>query len=719
MHSRPTRPLARAPRLGVVALLTTIAPDAGAQTASDSTRRTRTDSTRLIESVRVIETRSPATTGGTSAVVMRPDALPIPTQPAPLFEQVLRQTPFVLVRQNSRGESEISVRGSDSRQAAVLLDGLPLTLGWDTRTDPSLVPATGIRRLTVVRGLSTLLAGPNTLGGVLSLEVSGGPGSAGGAAPRPDVAIGLGVDQYAARVLTAAIGGPVAARGGSVLTARGGASYRQRAGVALSRDGGAGDGLTGGAPDPGRDGEGELRTNSDLRQVDGFASLRFQTASGAYAALTGTAFQARRGVAPELHIEEPRLWRYPDASRQLAILSAGTGDVRTPLGRGRLDASVGSVGGDVEIETFESRAYDRVTARELGDERTTTARVVGSHSLPALGQLRLGATLAGVRYDETLDAQSAAPQRSRYRQRLSSVGAEVEWPLFSRLVVSGGAVRDAAETPETGGKPTLGALSRWGWRVGATTAVREAVRLHAAASRRARFPALRELYSGALNRFDPNPTLRPERLTGVEAGATIVSEAVERERIDLQVVGFHHRLDDAVVRVTLPNRLFRRVNRDEIRSTGVELLAGWSPPALRGVAFSADLSAQRVRVYDATLPAGAPNERFPEHQPQLRGSLEVGVPLFGARLAALARHTGRQYCVHPDLGRQVELAPQTVGDAGLSREWPLGGRARGGARLLRTLRATLAMDNVTDATVYDQCGLPQPGRTLRFGIELR
>ena len=64
----------------------------------------------------------------------------------------------------------------------------------------------------------------------------------------------------------------------------------------------------------------------------------------------------------------------------------------------------------------------------------------------------------------------------------------------------------------------------------------------------------------------------------------------------------------------------------------------------------------------------------------------------------------------------MRLGGQTTGDAALSRAWTLGG-AR--ARLLRTLRATLALDNLTDATVYDQCGLPQPGRTLRLAIELR
>jgi iron complex outermembrane receptor protein len=71
--------------------------------------------------------------------------------------------------------------------------------------------------------------------------------------------------------------------------------------------------------------------------------------------------------------------------------------------------------------------------------------------------------------------------------------------------------------------------------------------------------------------------------------------------------------------------------------------------------------------------------------------------------------------VHPDLGRQVELGAQAIADAALSRGWT----RRGGRGVLSTLRATVAVDNVADATAYDQCGLPQPGRTLRFGVEVR
>src|SRR5687767_12731966 len=128
-----------------------------------------TDSARAkLEPVTVIGARAVAVVGGASAVVVRTEQLR--SSPAPLLEEALRESPFVHVRQNSRGEMELSVRGSDSRQAAVLLQGVPISLGWDHRTDPSLVPITGAQSLVIVRGLSTLLNGPNTLGG--TIEVS-------------------------------------------------------------------------------------------------------------------------------------------------------------------------------------------------------------------------------------------------------------------------------------------------------------------------------------------------------------------------------------------------------------------------------------------------------------------------------------------------------------------------------------------------------------------
>jgi hypothetical protein len=74
------------------------------------------------------------------------------------------------------------------------------------------------------------------------------------------------------------------------------------------------------------------------------------------------------------------------------------------------------------------------------------------------------------------------------------------------------------------------------------------------------------------------------------------------------------------------------------------------------------------------------------------------------------RYVGRQHCVHPDQGRQMALVGGAEGDLGLEKTWAV----RGGS-----VRAVIGVDNVTDATVHDQCGLPRPGRTLRLAMQIR
>ena len=665
----------------VVSALFTLPGAVEAQVRGEQERRDSTP--QGVAPVVVRGVRTPTVVGGASAVVADVDSLRLPA--APVLDQALRELPFVLVRRNSRGEMELSVRGSDSRQTAVLVDGLPLTLGWDHRSDPSLVPLTGVQSLTFVRGLASLLHGPNVLGGVIEANVTTGRTSA--AAARPHVSVASDVDQFGGHGTSLAGSTPLS----NGWTARGGVAYRDRPGLAR------GDGIVEPGLDP------DLRTNSDLRSLDGFAAVRYAGASGAQLGLSFTGYDAERGVPPELHVEEPRFWRYPVQRRWLGVLSAATGMRGTPWGFGNVQASVGINTGRTEIESFSGADYATVAERETGDERTISTRLLGEHTLGGGALLRAAATLADVSYDEGLDADPV----SHYRQRLWSVGSEMTLPLGDVLQLGGGVVMDGADTPETGGKEPLGRLTRWGGRLGLTTTVGDGVRLHASGSQRSRFPALRELYSGALNRFIPNPTLRPERLLAVEAGAT-----KQWERAELQGVLFQHHLQDAVVRVSAPDRKFRRENRNEIRSSGVELLASWRHPA--GVSVLGDLTAQRVRVIDVQAGAGA---QHAEHQPELRAGLDVGVPLpLDLHGIAGLRHTGRQFCVHPDLGSEVTLGAQTATDLRVEREWSLG---RAASALFGRLRTSLSLENVADAAVYDQCGLPQPGRTMRLMVEVR
>ncbi|HEX4934291.1 MAG TPA: TonB-dependent receptor, partial [Gemmatimonadaceae bacterium] len=595
------------PSLLVVASLAT-APVSAQEGKPDTAA---TDARTRLSTVSVTAGRGTATVGSASAVVLRVDSLRLAVS-APL-DRALREVPFLLVRTNSRGEAELSVRGSDSRQAAVLFDGLPLSIGWDHRSDPSVFPTTGLGPVVVVRGLSSLLQGPNALGGVVDLGLSSYRGEQ---ITRTQVGLRVGGDQVGTRALQGDLSHPTVLGGGQ-LTLRVGGGYRDVPALALSHR------IT-----DAYSAEADRRTNSDVRQRDGFVSVRYQSTGGAWVGASYSGYALARGVMPELHLTAPRFWRYPEQMRSLALLTAGTGRRRTPLGAGDAEFVVGRNASHTSIESFRDARYDAVVGTETGDEGTTTMRLTADHSL-GRGELRSAATLSTVDYDEGLNG--AAP--NVYQQRLWSTAIEVEQRLAGSLRLTGGYALDASTTPRTAGRESLGRLSAWGGRVGVSALAFDRWRLHASVSRRARFAALRELYSGALNRFQPNPTLRPELLVGGEAGATLLSGVWQ-----LQGVVFRHQLRDAIVRTTLPNRRFLRVNRDEMRSSGLELVGGWSR---HGVQLSGDALLQRVRIQD---PAVSGSARKPENQPDLRLGADAVVPLAGFRLSASLDHAGRQYC---------------------------------------------------------------------------
>lgn len=633
----------------------------------------------------VIGARPEATPAGVGTVTVTPDSLALSA--APTLEEVLREMPHLHVRTNSRGEAEISTRGSDSRQVAVLVDGVPLTLAWDSRADASVIPSSAPQELSFTRGLSSMLHGPNVLGGVVEVKM----GSAAGAPVARASDARLGLDGAGGAAFTARLTEPLVTGHGSAVV-RAGLGWRDTPGQALAR------GLVErpGAPD-GR------RLNTDAHAVDAFLSARRDGGGGGWVSFSGFGTRGHRGIAAELGVPDAdaRFWRYPRVERGVAVVTAGTGERDSPLGgRGDLEASLGLDAGRTDIDAFADAAYDSVIAFEDGRDRTLTMRLLGDQTLGRRADLRGAFTLVSVRHDEVLPDGAF-----RYRQRLWSLGGETivrvldpgARPRFLKL--SAGGAWDGAQTPETGGKEPLAGLDGWGGRLGLSAGLDDGTtQLHAGVSRRSRFPSLRELYSGALNRFAPNPDLLPERLVAWEAGVT-----ARAGRGEVQAVVFHNRLRDAVVRVRLPSpdNRFQRINRDRLAATGLELMASQDVGRLSA---SAHVTLQSVELTDQA----AGTARRPENLPEAAGGLGVRGRLPGGWTARLdAAWTGEQFAIDPATGQDSRLPPSLRCDLGVSRA------------LGRHLEATATLANIGDTVCLDQVGLPQPGRTLTVLVHLR
>ncbi|WKW13338.1 TonB-dependent receptor [Pseudogemmatithrix spongiicola] len=669
--------------LHLATALTLVAGTLGAQVAPDSAARR--DSIAALQALQVRAAYTPRVVGSAASATIMPDSLPLAAA-APSMGEMLRRLPFLYVRQNSRGENELSIRGSESRQAAVLFEGVPLTLTWDARADVSAIPLAGVQQLHYVRGLSSLLSGPNAIGGVVSATLW--TDHDGERAPARLARAELQADQFGGTRSTATFGRALRHSATSSLQYRFGAGLRDLPGLARPH----------GVTEPGRDEP--LRLNTDTRAIDAFAGLRYEHEQGRYLSGFATITDGERGVAPELHIDTPRLWRNPDVRRVIGGLSAGTGALRNGLGIGDAEVSLGLNDGRTLIHSYADRSYASVTGTELGEDRTATLRVTFDQQVGQRLVVRGAFTESWVRYLETINAAPAL----EYRQRLSSAATELDFRPSAALTLSAGVSQDAATTDEAGGRPPLGRKDGVGWRAGGTWVLAEqGLRVHASASQRKRFPALRELYSGALDRFEPNPALRPETAHSAEVGAGFI-----RARFDVQTVVFRQQIDNAVVRITLPSARFQRVNRDRFTSSGVELTAG---TMLGRAALRGDVTLQQARIADATV--FDPDLRRPEDVPEVFGSLQAVMPVGrGVEAQARMRALGATRCTNPDSNRPERQGGARAVDLGIERRW---GSA---ARIFGRITAALQLENAFDAAIYDKCGLPQAGRTLRLSVRL-
>jgi hypothetical protein len=103
-----------------------------------------------------------------------------------------------------------------------------------------------------------------------------------------------------------------------------------------------------------------------------------------------------------------------------------------------------------------------------------------------------------------------------------------------------------------------------------------------------------------------------------------------------------------------------------------------------------------------------------ECEPTVHGNLWVDAPLPArAQLGVELSGTGAQRYIDLDSGSFSSLSRSLQIGLRLSRDFALGA-----AGPWRRLDIALAIDNLADRPIYDQAGLPQPGRTVRCQARL-
>jgi iron complex outermembrane receptor protein len=585
---------------------------------------------------------------------------------------------------NSRGEALFSVRGAPERHAAVFLDGIPLAIPWDERTDLSMLALDAVGGIEARRGIHSVADGPHALAGRVDLKTQrlGRPGL------RSRVGVAAGeANAWEARAALLMASPSLHWDGLLAL------SHRSSDGFLLPE---AASGLL--HQDPNR----RTRQNSAREQSAALLSLRRVLPRSGELRGTLQWSAGEKGVAPEGHVSDARFWRYPDTRRLLGGVSAQVHLDTEQSWRlhGRYSADIFHQ----EIREFGDATYSDPPPApgddyEEDDDLTHSGRLALRRVWRNSRSLEVAADGRWTDHRETLVV--GGPEE-RYAQRLRSFTAEWTEPVSEhwRLRLGGGYER--ASTPKTGDKDSKRATEA---PVGLVALRRTfaSAQLEARLSQRSRFPSLRESFSGALGRFELNPDLAPEEQTLAELDARWANS-----RLELSGGFFGSWIDGAIERVVSENdpSLYRRANVNQLRTLGSEFSINWSPP-LRGFTV-----ASRVAVMHARVKENGSYDRRAEDRPAFLGTSYISYShASGVRLRLENLSVGSRYAVDPTAGDGLtSLAAQSSWNVRVSYLWV--------PTFLPQTELFARLRNVFDAQLLSQPGLPEPGRSLWAGVKL-
>jgi iron complex outermembrane recepter protein len=603
-------------------------------------------------------------------------------QPANVAD-ALRGLSGVSIRTNSRGETVARVRGAEERQTAVFLDGAPFSVPWDGRIDLGILPAGLIGNVIVTKGAVPVEFGANAVAGVVDLQTRRGSAENGG--------------------------------GGFTGLAEGGTlGFTNMAGVATVADGSFNATLAGGfikrkaqpVADldalPFSQAASDRRTNTDLESLSVFAAIG-KTFGAFEARLSVIHNDTERGIAPESdrnpNLFAPRYFRYPNIS-----LTQVTLNTKLTLSENTDLIAVGyRQWFNQTIDNYRTISYTALRSRQEDDDDTLGGRLTLASKIGPVGVRVSGSYQTSEHEQVDTPFPSAIPgPKLVFEQNLASVGIEADIPVaqYTRVTLGGG--YDRAMTPKTGDKPAQPSQGGAVFSASVRQKLGDDLSFTLSGGKRTRFASARELFGEALGRFLINPDLKPETALLIDAELAW-SPGPFTIKINPYFADGKDTISQRVVRVGAAS-LRQRFNLSGTKAYGLD--ASLSARLTNQIGFALAGNVQDVRANEGA----APIRRLPQRQRyELNAQLDYTlVDRFS--IAAEIQQTGDARDDAPD-GTSVILPSST--------EFSLRGsvviyRPDNGPRV----SLTAAGDNLTNAVVVAQLGLPSPGRTIRFGIRI-
>ena len=575
----------------------------------------------------------------------------------------LREVPGLYLRTNSRNEALVTIRGFDQRQIAVFVDGVPISLPHDGLIDMSQLSIAPVAKITTTRGISSVLYGPNSMGGTINIVTEEG---------HRQLQTLLRLQAGSEQATTLSLGGTTGWLGWFAS-----GQYRRSSDFPLPSD----------VP-PELEQEGARRANSSATSAAAFAKLEGRFGDAARLTLSLSHTDAPKGVPTNIYTARPRYWSYTDWRKTILTLS---GEV--PAGSAMI----------VKGALFYQRYYNVLNSY---DDATLTSQDAPYAFRSVYDDDSFGLNVTAVAWPADLSLKIAALARSdthreqgdadrgvaRYTANTYSLGVEQDVRITSELRAVFGLNYDHLHPSFAAGGVIRNDLHAWGGHGGMVWDL-PGMRLHAHLGLRSRFPTLKELYSENLGRNLPNRDLGSERTWSAELGWS----ASPLPELEIHASGFASSVRGLIQNVFLDGGLRQLQNLGTALFRGVEVSSH-----LRWRGHSLDIAYTFLESRNTTEGASS---TWLEHRPGhvLATSADVALPLeFGLR--AELTYVGAQHSMNLDDGSWQFL----------DSYWLL--NLRGSFTPIGPLELFVRLQNLTDTYYETEYGYPQPGRTFIAGV---
>jgi len=454
--------------------------------------------------------------------------------------------PSIKSQTNSRGESLFYLRGANERQLGLFFDGAYVNIPWDNRIDLSLLPASAVNELKIIKGIPSVIYGANNIAGV--------------------------INSYSSNYDREKIGGKVLAQIGE------NNSYKLNGFVAdkiealsflLSASSFKTDGFTLPISFNNSENPDDMRLNSYQKTYEIFTKLNYDYERYSNVELSVQYLNSEKGVPPEIDVRKPRYWQYP-LWRKYGISIAGKHNF--DLGKNSsFDYVVNLYNFNMQIDQFADSTYSEIDNVEKDNDLVLYGRLIYTNLLSLNSILRF--SLSGYNTTHKEKFSSTGYREDVYTQNVYSAGVEYEL-VGNNFVFIAGTSFDGTNNPETGTYTSKDALGKFSFTTSIGYFFTSAFSTQINLGRKSRFPSLRESFSDALGRFVINPDLNAETITEVDIG---FKHTLPNGEIKLNF--FLSYLKDGIIRSvveTSEGNMFMRVNQEEIRSYGIEFESNYS-----------------------------------------------------------------------------------------------------------------------------------------------